>query len=154
MSQAGNHQHTRTKHTWGFPKIRGTFLRAPIIRTIVFVGSTLGSLYFGKLPLVSDFGQYACSASHLMPPARRNQKQVSRSQFRFPYRHALPTRWKKTTRHAEIMIHQQSHWEDILARELLCNNQGPCLARLHPKPVQPSTAPAGRPQTGQRQLHS
>ena len=34
--------------TWGFPKIRGTFLGAPIIRMIVF-GVTLGSPYFGKL---------------------------------------------------------------------------------------------------------
>ena len=33
---------------WGFPKIRGTFLGVPIIRTIVFWGLYLGP--FGKLP--------------------------------------------------------------------------------------------------------
>ena len=31
---------------WGFPKIRGTILGVPIIRTIVFWGSTLGSPLF------------------------------------------------------------------------------------------------------------
>ena len=38
---------------WGFPKIRGTFctfLGVPIIRTIEFWRSILGSPCFGKLP--------------------------------------------------------------------------------------------------------
>ena len=35
---------------WGFPKIRGTLLGVPIIRTYSILGSTLGSPYFGKLP--------------------------------------------------------------------------------------------------------
>ena len=35
---------------WGFPKIRGTFLGVPIIRTIVFWGLHWGSPYFGKPP--------------------------------------------------------------------------------------------------------
>ena len=33
-----------------FPKIRGTLLGVPIIRTIVFLGSILGSPYYGELP--------------------------------------------------------------------------------------------------------
>ena len=37
-------------YMWEFPKIRGTFLGVPIIRTIVFLGSILGSPYLGKLP--------------------------------------------------------------------------------------------------------
>ena len=38
-------------HIWGFPKIRGTFLGALIIRTIVYWGgSILGFPNFGKLP--------------------------------------------------------------------------------------------------------
>ena len=35
---------------WGFPIIRVIFLRVPIIRIIVFLGSIFGSPYFGKLP--------------------------------------------------------------------------------------------------------
>ena len=35
-----------------FPKLGVPFLGVPIIRTIVFWGSTLGSPYFGKLPYV------------------------------------------------------------------------------------------------------
>ena len=35
---------------WVFPKTKGTFLGGPIIRIIIFWGSTLGSPYFGKLP--------------------------------------------------------------------------------------------------------
>ena len=35
---------------WGFPKIRGTVLGVPIIRTIVFWGLYWGSPYFWKLP--------------------------------------------------------------------------------------------------------
>ena len=39
--------------TWGgVPKVRGTFLGVPRIRIIVFLGSILGSLYFGKPPYV------------------------------------------------------------------------------------------------------
>ena len=34
----------------GFPKIMGTFLGVPIIRTTVFWGLFWGCLYFGKLP--------------------------------------------------------------------------------------------------------
>ena len=37
-------------YIWGFPKIRGTILGVPIIRTIVFWGSILGSPHFEKLP--------------------------------------------------------------------------------------------------------
>ena len=32
---------------WGFPKIRGTFLMVPIIRTIVYWGLYWGTPYFG-----------------------------------------------------------------------------------------------------------
>ena len=39
---------------WEIPKIRGTFLRVPIIRTIAFFGSILGSSYFGKLPCLDN----------------------------------------------------------------------------------------------------
>ena len=39
-----------SKRKWGFPKIRGTFLGVPIIRTMVFWGLYWGSTYFGKLP--------------------------------------------------------------------------------------------------------
>ena len=35
---------------WDSPKIRGTFLGIPIVRTIMFLGPILGSPYFGKLP--------------------------------------------------------------------------------------------------------
>ena len=35
---------------WGFPRIRGTVLGVPIIRTIVFWGLEVGVLYSGKLP--------------------------------------------------------------------------------------------------------
>ena len=34
----------------GFLKLGGTILGVPIIRTIVYLGSKLGSPYFGKLP--------------------------------------------------------------------------------------------------------
>ena len=33
-----------------FSNIRGTFLRAPIIRTIEYIGVYIGSPYLGKLP--------------------------------------------------------------------------------------------------------
>ena len=36
--------------TWGFPKIRGTFLGVPRIGIVVFLRSILGSPYLGKLP--------------------------------------------------------------------------------------------------------
>ena len=42
---------------WGFPKIRGTLLGVPIIRTIVFWGLYWGPPYFGKLPY--HFGGYS-----------------------------------------------------------------------------------------------
>ena len=45
--------------TWGFPKIKGPFLGAPIIRTAIYLGSILGSPYFGKLPRLGL--QAACS---------------------------------------------------------------------------------------------
>ena len=37
----------------GFPKIKDTFLRVPIIRTIVLLGSTLESPHFGKLASIT-----------------------------------------------------------------------------------------------------
>ena len=37
---------------WGYPEIRGTFLGIPRIRIIVFLGSIVGSPYFGKLPFL------------------------------------------------------------------------------------------------------
>ena len=43
----------------GFPKLGGTLLGVPIIRTIVFWGSILGSPYFGKLP----YGHSLCILS-------------------------------------------------------------------------------------------
>ena len=38
-----------------FPKIKGTLLGVPIIRTLAFLGSILGSPYFGKLPYELQF---------------------------------------------------------------------------------------------------
>ena len=35
-------------HVWGFPKIRGTYLGVPIIRTIVFWGLYWGPLILGS----------------------------------------------------------------------------------------------------------
>ena len=43
------------EYMWEFPKIRGTILGVPIIRTIVFLGSILGTRYFGKLPCLFGF---------------------------------------------------------------------------------------------------
>ena len=40
---------------WRVPKIRGTFLGVPIIRTILFWGSILGSPYLGKLPFATVY---------------------------------------------------------------------------------------------------
>ena len=34
--------------TWRFPKIKGPFLGAPIIRTIIYLGSILGPLILGN----------------------------------------------------------------------------------------------------------
>ena len=34
----------------GFPKAKGTFLRVPITRIMIYLGSILGSPHFGKLP--------------------------------------------------------------------------------------------------------
>ena len=46
--------YTPPKLTWdlklGFPKIRGTFMGAPIVRIIVYWDLYRGSPYFGKLP--------------------------------------------------------------------------------------------------------
>ena len=39
-----------TEFIWGFPKIRGTILRAPIIRSIVF-----WVLYWGPPGLLTEF---------------------------------------------------------------------------------------------------
>ena len=36
------------KLIWGFPKIRGTFLGVPIIRTIIFLGLYWGSPILGN----------------------------------------------------------------------------------------------------------
>ena len=36
------------KHMWGFPKIRGTILGVPIIRTIVYWGLHWGTLILGN----------------------------------------------------------------------------------------------------------
>ena len=41
----------------GVPKIRGTILGVPITRIIVFLGSILGSPYFGKLPCQYRYGR-------------------------------------------------------------------------------------------------
>ena len=59
-TKLGNWGYIRTVETdcsvgkpkWGFPKIRGTLLRVPIIRIIVFWGLYWGPLIFGKLPNV------------------------------------------------------------------------------------------------------
>ena len=37
---------------WGFPKIMGTFLGAPILRTIVYWGPCWGTLILGNFHLV------------------------------------------------------------------------------------------------------
>ena len=42
---------------WGFPKIRGTILGVPIIRSIIYWGLYWGSLYFGKLPYLGILQQ-------------------------------------------------------------------------------------------------
>ena len=39
---------------WGFPKIRGTFLGVPIIRTIVFWGLHWGPLILGNYHIDSS----------------------------------------------------------------------------------------------------
>ena len=36
---------------WGFPKIRGTFLGVPMMRTIVYWGLYWGSLILGNYPI-------------------------------------------------------------------------------------------------------
>ena len=43
----------RNTHIWGFPKIRGAFLGAPIIRTIVFWGLYWGPHILGNYHLVN-----------------------------------------------------------------------------------------------------
>ena len=42
-----------TSPIWGFPKIRGTFLGVPIIRTIVFWGLYWGPLILGNYHIIS-----------------------------------------------------------------------------------------------------
>ena len=42
-------------HKWGFPKIRGTFLRIPIIRTTVYWGLYLGTLVSGNHQIYRNF---------------------------------------------------------------------------------------------------
>ena len=53
-------------YTWGFPKIRGTLLVGPILRTIVFWGTILGSPILGNyhiaLPLAKHAGTHASSS--------------------------------------------------------------------------------------------
>ena len=58
---------------WGFPKIGGAFLGVPIIRTIVFWGSILGSPYFGKLPFKVPVGLWEgqCGGFLSLWPIRR-----------------------------------------------------------------------------------
>ena len=59
---------------WEFPKIRGTIfiLGVPIIRTIVFWGSILGSPYLGKLPSWPNrIEQIALQGSRTVYPASR-----------------------------------------------------------------------------------
>ena len=53
---------------WGFPKIRGTILGVPIMRTIVFGGSILGPLVLGNYHLISLHA--ATSHRGPSPPAR------------------------------------------------------------------------------------
>ena len=52
------------KDSWGIPKIRGTFLGVPIIRTLVFWGLYWGPPYLGKLPVSHHLqtGLFAVSA--------------------------------------------------------------------------------------------
>ena len=52
MSQIYNMANLQGKShdTWGFPKIKGTLSGVPIIRTVAYWGSMLGSHYLGKLP--------------------------------------------------------------------------------------------------------
>ena len=50
---------------WGFPKIRGTILGVPIIRTIIFWG-----LYWG--PLILGNYQMSFAASYLWRPLKKN----------------------------------------------------------------------------------
>ena len=47
-------QSLNPSYTSGSPKIRGTFLGVPIIRTIVYWGLYLGYLNFGKLPPIHE----------------------------------------------------------------------------------------------------
>ena len=48
-------------YIWGFPKIRGTLLRVPIIRTIVFWG-----LYWGPL-ILGNYHIYIYMQRHTHP---------------------------------------------------------------------------------------
>ena len=51
------------KPTWGFPKIRGTILGVPIIRTIVFWGLYWGPLILGNYHIRE--AKYECRACEL-----------------------------------------------------------------------------------------
>ena len=53
---------------WGFPKIRGTILGVPIVR--ILVGSILGSLYFGKLPLLGRYRGFGFRGGILLLQSR------------------------------------------------------------------------------------
>ena len=43
---------------WGFPKIKGTFLGVPIVRTVVLWGLYWGPLILGNYHLKSPFRSY------------------------------------------------------------------------------------------------
>ena len=48
---SGALENSAAKEIWGFPKIRGTILGIPIIRTVVSWGLPLGPLILGIYPL-------------------------------------------------------------------------------------------------------
>ena len=49
-------QYEYIKPIWGFPKIRGTILGVPTIRTVVFWGLYWGSLILGNYHILSGKG--------------------------------------------------------------------------------------------------
>ena len=60
-SPEGQHVGVHFRNIWGFPKIRGTILGVPIIRTIVFGGLHWGPLILEKYHFVgSSCGLLMC----------------------------------------------------------------------------------------------
>ena len=70
----------RTPNIWGFPKIRGTILGVPIIRTTYSIWrSKLGFPYFGKLPYTLTHTQGTLYAITLRVERKSSIKAIARS---------------------------------------------------------------------------